>query len=129
MDRLGHVEVICVYRRRKEASQRALMAVREAIVPRAEGSIHRLQVHRVDRLVPVQFPRDNPRWVMDRGFLEQDEIDTLDQQEILQIIKERRLIFVRNNEGRITLVDCATVEEFRELLSLSLPRASTEPVQ
>jgi hypothetical protein len=58
---------------------------------------------------------------MDRGFLEQDEIDALDRQEILQIIKERRLIFVRNNEGR---VDCATVEEFRELLSLSLPRAS-----
>jgi len=38
---------------------------------------------------------------------------------ILQIIEERRLIFVRNNEGRITLVDCATVEQFRELLSLS----------
>jgi len=44
--------------------------------------------------------------------LERDEIDALDRQEILQIIEERRLIFVRNNEGRITLVDCATVEEF-----------------
>ena len=44
------------------------MAVREAIVEWAEGSIHQLQAHRVDRLVPAQFPRDNPRWVTDRGM-------------------------------------------------------------
>jgi hypothetical protein len=54
--------------------------------------------------------------------LEQDEIDALARQEILRTIEERRLIFVRNNEGRINLVNCATAEEFRELLGLPPPR-------
>lgn len=63
------------------------------------------------------------------AFLEQDEIDALDRQQILQIIEERQLIFVRNNEGRITLVDCATGGQFRELLGLPLPRESTELLQ
>jgi hypothetical protein len=63
------------------------------------------------------------------AFLEQDEIDALDRQQILQIIEERQLIFVRNNEGRITLADCATVEQFRELVGLPLPRESTQPLR
>jgi hypothetical protein len=45
------------------------------------------------------------------AFWSKTKFDALDRHEILQIIDERRLIFVRNNEGRINLVDCATVEE------------------
>jgi hypothetical protein len=62
------------------------------------------------------------------AFLEQNEIDALDRQQILQIIEERRLFFVRTEEGRIILIDGATLEEFRELLGLPQPMESTEPL-
>ncbi len=86
----------------KKPYQRALMAVREAIVARLDGSIHQLQAHRVDQLVPAQFPRRSRSIENMTAFLEQHEIEALDRHEILQIIEERRSVVRRWS----SLVNC-----------------------